>query len=63
MGQLIKNYASFIIVKKVVLRVFSHEEQGNAGVAGHGSVVTALSVPRSSRATKNPALRAGLNAK
>ena len=25
---------------------FHHQEQGNAGFKGHGSVVTALSVPR-----------------
>ena len=30
----------------------SHQEQGNAGVAGDGSVVNALSVPRSVHARK-----------
>ena len=31
-----------------------NQEQSNAGVAGHGSVVTALSVPRSAQAIKTP---------
>ena len=30
----------------------SHLEQGNVGVAGHGSVLTALSVPRFAQARK-----------
>ena len=38
-----------------------HQEQGNAGVLGHGSVVTALSVPRSAQVIKNPAIADGVN--
>ena len=34
-------------------------KEGNAGVAGHGSVVTALSVPRSAQAKKPPTLLTG----
>ena len=34
-----------------------HQEQGNASVAGHVSDVTALSVPRSAQAIRNPRRR------
>ena len=37
-----------------------HQEQGHASIAGHGSVVTALRVPRCAQAIKNPALPAGI---
>ena len=34
--------------------LLSHQEQGNEGVAGHSSVVTALSIPRSAQVIKAP---------
>ena len=39
---------------------FTQQEKGNAGVAGHGSDVTALSVPRSAQAIKKPAIADGV---
>ena len=36
----------------------THQEQGRAGLAGHGSVVTARSVPRCP-SNKNPAIADG----
>ena len=38
-----------------------HPEQGNAGVAVHRSVVTALNVPRFVQAMKTPSLLMGLS--
>ena len=40
-----------------------NQEQSNAGVAGHGSVVTTMSVTNSAQATKSPRQASGANKK